>query len=207
MKRTFGRYRIDDERDRGYLMRAKRTKRTSRSWRYGRLLDQGGGPQCVGYSWAAWFLCSPISQLPMQPEGIYRFAQHEDEWVGNNYDGSSVRGAAKALTFTGHITEYRWAFNVDTVVNYILEKGPVVLGTNWYAGMEDGLRMTASGRKLGGHSYLAYGANQKRETISIRNSWGSEWGRNGNGTMGFGDLERLLREDGEACTAVEARIR
>ena len=166
-------------------------------------MDQRDTPHCVGFAWAAWLAASPVRQRPIGGDGIYRLAQHFDEWQGVDYDGTSVRGGAKALALSGHITEYRWAFDVDSVVNHILRSGPVVLGTNWYRGMNDAGDMQPTGSLLGGHAYLAYRANVKTNQIGIRNSWGADFGTNGNGVMSLDTLERLLAENGEACTALE----
>ncbi len=57
--------------------------------------NQGTTYQCVGFSWAHWVEDGPVGHdgVPpiIKPEDIYREAQKIDEWVGEAYDGTSVR--------------------------------------------------------------------------------------------------------------------
>lgn len=209
MKRAFGRDYIADKRDRKFLVPRTYSKRTSRSWRLGPNTDQGHEPSCVGHAWFNFLTSSPIRQQPIRPSGIYELAKCYDEWEGTDYDGTSVRGAAKVLTLTGHISEYRWAFDLDTAVNHVLEHGPLVVGTNWYSNMsepdERGL-IDASGIFEGGHAYLIYAVNTKKRRAKLRNSWGIEWGIKGNAEISFDCLAKLIAEDGEACTAMESQV-
>jgi hypothetical protein len=209
MKRTFGRDYIVDPRDRRYLLRTKASKRWSKTWRLGKVTDQGSAASCVGHAWYQWFGASPIRQRPITADGIYELAKHFDEWDGTNYDGTSLRGAAKVLMITGHIREYRWSFDIDSTIEHVLGNGPVVVGTNWYSGMSDpgnGM-MQVKGGVLGGHSYLVYGADTRKELFKIRNSWGTSWGVKGNSRISFTDFDRLIGEAGEVCAAIESRVK
>src|SRR5688572_23619901 len=101
-----------------------------RYYRCGPTLDQGAYPHCVGYAWRGWMMAAPL----MTKDGpaaaaIYHEAQHVDEWEGTNYDGTSVRAGAKVLASAGRINEYAWAWNAQTVADWILDdRGTVVLG-------------------------------------------------------------------------------
>jgi hypothetical protein len=146
----------------------------------------------------------------MKPSGIYYFAQLLDEWEGTNYDGTSVRGGAKVAHKAGFISSYKFARTLDAVLYHILEHGPVVMGTSWYSGMNSpnertGI-ITPTGRTIGGHAYLAYGANVSKGLLSIRNSWGLDWGIKGRARLSFENVERLLEQRGEACTPVEIKV-
>jgi hypothetical protein len=58
---------------------------------------------------------------------------------------------------------------------------------------------------VGGHAILAIGYNPSsqafdgKETIILQNSWGKSWGIDGIAEIVVEDLDRLLREGGEAC--------
>jgi hypothetical protein len=209
MNRKFGRGYLPDSRDHRYMIRSPFTNRTYRHWRLNsEVTDQGETSACVGHAWYNWLGASPVRQVPLLPNGLYELARHYDEWEGEDYDGTSVRGAAKVLKLTGHVVEYVWEWQLDPIANYLLEQGPVVLGVNWYGGMynpdKNGL-IKPTGRVLGGHAVLAYGINIKKELVWIRNSWGKGWGINGNCLISLDDLAQLLGEDGECCSATERK--
>lgn len=205
--RHYGRLHAPDCRDTAYPMfaRAKRGLRR-KLWRCGPVTDQGMVPSCVGHAWAGWLAASPIRQQPILPDGLYDLARHYDEFDGEDYDGTSVRGAAKVLSLTGHIAEYRWAWEMSDAIKWVLSTSPVVLGVSWYEGMEEpdtGGFVHATGDVLGGHAILWCGVDLDKKTAWLRNSWGPDWGRNGTCRISLDDLGRLIGEDGECCTAVE----
>ncbi|HSD52779.1 MAG TPA: hypothetical protein VLC47_01370, partial [Burkholderiales bacterium] len=50
------------------------------------------------------------------------------------------------------------------------------------------------------------GVDTRRALARCSNSWGDNWGLSGEFLLPFRDLERLIHEDGEACSAVEKRL-
>jgi hypothetical protein len=172
--------------------------------------NQGNTPQCVGYAWAHWIADGPVIhsgvQPPVNPTLIYQQAQLVDEWVGTNYDGTSVRGGVKYLQNSGKVSNYYWAFDVQTMVNTILNIGPVVVGTNWYNNMfypnPNGV-ISIGGSLAGGHAYVINGVDTVTRQFRIKNSWGQSWGKQGHAFISFTDMTRLINENGEICLAVE----
>ena len=218
---SLGRVYIEDKRDLNYLIKNnQRTLQqistppkvlTQRYWdANGWWGDQGNTPQCVGYSWSHWLEDGPVQQsgIPpiIKPFDIYKNAQKLDEWYGENYDGTSVRGAVKYLKNIGKVNSYYWAFDVQTLSETILKLGPVVVGTNWYNGMfypnKNGL-IKISGQMVGGHAYLINGVDTKTKQFRIKNSWGKSWGKGGHAFISFNDMSRLIKENGEICLAIE----
>jgi hypothetical protein len=216
-----GRVYIQDSRDNNYLIKNNQQilqklatppkTLTERYWDdNGWWGNQGNLPQCVGYAWAHWLEDGPVEQsgIPpiIKPVDIYKNAQKLDEWPGENYDGTSVRGAVKYLKNIGKVSSYYWAFDLQTLIDTVMKLGPVVVGTNWYNGMfypnGSGL-IKISGRLAGGHAYVINGVDTKTKQFRIKNSWGKTWGKGGHAFILFTDMTRLIKEQGEICLATE----
>jgi hypothetical protein len=191
-------------------------------WANGWWGNQGHLPHCVGFSWLHWIEDGPITHSAtrtagtgplMDPSELYREAQKVDQWPGESYDGTSVRAGAKILMSRGLVGGYRWAWDAGTVVRALLTTGPVVVGTWWYSEMfvpkpdkESGkLLIRAQGSKAGGHAYLINGVNTEKGLVRVKNSWGQEWGSNGHAYMPIEDLDKLVKDQGEACLAIEVQ--
>lgn len=205
-KYGLGRGHFRDSRDDGFELKIGNSGRVSRYWPESRYCgDQGGSAHCVGFAWAHWLAAAPITNR-LDPVGVYEFAKHIDEWVGEDYDGTSVRAGAKVLQKLGFIDEYYWTWSLEGLIYALLEEGPVVVGTNWYEDMYTPDRtgkMHVTGEFDGGHAYLISGIDTDTRQFRIKNSWGRSWGDGGNARIDFDDMERLMNEDGEVCIATE----
>lgn len=215
-----GRIQQFDERSRAFpirtLLEAKRPR--SYTWACSTTLDQGTEGACVGFSWAHELIARPVVVSGIDATtatGFYHAAQGLDPWDGGAYpgadpfyEGTSVLAGAKAVQNAGYISEYRWAFGLDDVLLTLGYKGPVVLGIEWHEDMfdpdADGL-LHVSGGIAGGHAILANGVSLSRRLVRLHNSWGADWGRNGEAYIGFDDLAQLLADGGEACVPMKRR--
>jgi len=206
-----GRLRKDDGRDHDFLMssvlkKAPIPKSGRKMWYNDVSLNQGNTPTCVGHAWAGFLISQPKRQFGVDPFDIYREAQKVDEWPGNSYNGTSVRAGAKVLRKIGKLKSYRWAFDIKTTLNWLYNVGPVVVGTLWYTGMYRPNRaglIRPTGRPDGGHAYILQGVDFNRKQVRICNSWGINWGQRGRAWMYLGHLNKLIRQGGEICAAVE----
>jgi hypothetical protein len=213
-----------DPRSRKYPIRAKlrsRLPREDRLWYVPTILDQGSEGACVGFGWTAEALNEPYrvmlekvkADIPRDnhefASHVYREAQRIDEWEGESYEGTSVLAGAKVMERYGLIKSYRWAFNVDDVIDSIVQKGPVVLGVPWHSGMyrADNGVLKISGKQVGGHCIVAVGYKTSSEkmggkpSVVLQNSWGYGWGIRGLAEISIPELEKLLKQ-GEACVPV-----
>lgn len=222
LKSKLGRLHIPDNRDKGFLMSNTLPLTdpgiTFKYWYpSGWWGDQGYTPQCVAYSWTHWLAAGPITQKKSRKGGkapydttyLYNEAQKVDEWPGEDYQGTSVRAGAKILQKSGYISNYLWAWDLETTIQALLTKGPVVVGTWWLYDMffpnSDGF-ITATGDKMGGHAYLLDGVNVEKQIIRIKNSWGRNWGKKGFAYISFSDMEKLILDYGEVCMASEINM-
>lgn len=230
----FGRIEHDDPRDDLYLMRAIQPSEAEaplvglRIYERGPILNQGQTGTCVAHAWRAWLSGEPIrtSKGP-QPFDLYDRCIKIDPWPENDNDtvralGTSVRAGAQILSTLGHVKSYLWAFDVDDVRRWVLSgQGGVVLGTGWTSEMmqpdAEGI-VRARGRSMGGHSTYLFGIDDRNGYALIQNSWGAEWGGWKHPFTGrrvyigccrlpLEDLDKLIRERGEACTATEQTVR
>jgi len=214
------------------LMEAGETRPRSKSWVCPLWNDQGREGACVGFAWSHELAADPLRILAneMTAMAIYKKAQFIDEWPGEAYSGTSVLAGAKVVqTFKSNnklvMPEYRWAFGVDDLMLAVAYQGPAVLGLNWYQGMfntDPTHFIRVSGSLRGGHCILARGirifwkagttdrttaeVDREKSYFTLRNSWGKDWGRNGDCRITVADLERLLNESGDACIPVVRRV-
>lgn len=211
----------DRSEDKRFLMRRVTPTVTHKLWSSYGVLDQGGTSQCVAYSGFKYLTSGPvINRFPKEkPRDIYKECLLVDEWPGEDWEGgTSVRALFKVFQRLGYVGEYRWAFDADTVVNHILTRGPVVVGTSWYKDMFTPHRstgyITPTGSDGGGHAWLIIGAYLNRKNpdgsfgaVRMLNSWGPDWGNEkGRAWVTIKDLDILIKADGEACVASEIKI-
>lgn len=216
----FGRRFSPDERDLNHLIprRAIQQLPLRKTWSGAKVLDQGDTPQCVGYAGWGWLAGGPISNKPpFTPTQLYHEAQKDDEWEGDDYDGSSTRGLFKALTRLGFVSGYQWAYDVEPLIGHVLTVGPVCVGTDWYAGMTvpdaKGF-LNTTGHVQGGHEWRIIGADRQKHATDgtvgafrMVNSWGRSWGAKGRAYVSFATVDRLIKQKGEACTAKEVLVK
>lgn len=217
-----------DEESKNYPVRGILKKRVTRRdvlWVPGPILDQKSEGACVGFGWTAEALATPFvvnlktipGRNPKTPEpfarSVYKKAQKIDEYPGEEYEGTSVLAGAKVMQGHQTLASYSWAFSIDDVIDALIQKGPVVLGINWYSGMytaPSGV-LLVSGEHVGGHCLLAIGYTKSskalggRPSITLQNSWGMGWGNRGLAEISVDDLAKLLADNGEACVPLKTQ--
>lgn len=203
-----------DPRSRKYPVRKLVAGETPRSYTWGcdTVLDQGAEGACVGFSCSHELIAKPKPirgiTTKFARESVYWEAQKIDPWAGGSYpgaspryEGTSVLCGVKILQKLGYIKEYRWSFSLNDLILAVGHVGPAILGLNWYEGMFEPHScgcLHVTGELSGGHAILCRGVNVKKKTFLLHNSWGSDWGNNGTAEITFEEMDRLLKEDGEA---------
>lgn len=176
-------------------------------------LDQGDSPMCVAYAALGALLTGPVKNRAGLPavDAIYHNAQLLDGIPGEDYDGTTARGAMKYLQQQGYLTRYVWAWDVPTIERWVATQGPMLLGVNWYTSFDrpdvtttqQTLRITPAATIRGGHEFLVLGVDRPRERLRCLNSWGVRYAARGRFWLPYATLERLLAEDGDAVTPTE----
>lgn len=214
MERTFDWKPRFDDRSNNFLIRnaAPELKKRNWSWKRTLWLDQGSEGACTGFGLSHNLGTTPRRRVNIDNEFArrrYQRAQQEDEWAGEDYEGSSVLGAQKAAQKDGLILGYSWAKTLDEILHGVGYVAPMEAGINWYAGMdhpsaEGIIRVTGSLR--GGHALQIGATDIKRGLARLDNSWGKDWAQNGSVWLPFEDLGRLLSEDGEFALPRKAKL-
>lgn len=190
--------------------------RGSKWWNNPARLNQGSEGACVGFGHTQGYNSAPKQHTLDNAYAldVYRQATLIDEWPEDwtNSEGTSVRAGAKEMARRGLIPAYAFTYNVDEVVVWILNKGPVVFGCNWYTGQDNprpnnDYFIKPTGQIRGGHCILVDGVRfngNDQDYFRLLNSWGRSWGDDGRCKIKIPDFEKLLKQNaGVACTWIE----
>lgn len=190
-----------------------------RHWSNTMRLDQGSEGACVGFSWSQAYNSQPKMHYINNDTAydIYCEATYHDDWPESNCknsSGTSVRAGAEELLKRQMIKEYAFVYDLEQMAMWILNFGPVVIGCNWYTGMdqpsyENGYELKPSGSLRGGHAIEVDGCWWKvsgwaDNWFRVLNSWGSRWGDNGRAWISQKNLQTLFNQRGAVgCTFTE----
>jgi hypothetical protein len=202
-----------DEKSRNFPISSLHPSKKPRSytWRNTEWYDQKSEGACVAFALGHELNARPSEIKNISEEwlvkGVYWQAQKNDQWPGGSYpganpfyEGTSIIAGVKVLQKAGAFNEYRWAFNMNDIILGVGYNGPAVIGVNWYEGMfntdKDGY-IKPTGYFAGGHAVVLKSVNITKKIFTIRNSWGRQWGKNGECYITFDDLNTLMRQRGE----------
>jgi hypothetical protein len=183
--------------------------RPEKTWHSDKVLDQGSTYHCVGFAFTAFGISMPVEDPWDNQMGhnIYRSCKILDG-DPDGEEGSTIRSGVRVMKSIGRISTYFFATSIDEAAEYVARFGPVVIGTNWYEGMNKSSDVLGiirpKGKIVGGHAYLWIGVTEKYAII--RNSWGTDWGLNGDARISLSDLKIMFEDQGEACAAVELSL-
>lgn len=183
-------------------------------------LDQGQEGACVGFSQIQSLEGPPSRYRPGSNElgvaearKVYHLARTLDSFPDEDGEGTSVLAGCKAGVQLGHIRKYLWCRSIQDVIQSIQSVGPIVYGTYWHKDMfdpDDHGVLHVSGDIVGGHAYMLDGytpnlsimGKQYGPALTVQNSWGTSWGREGRAFLLVADAKRLLQDEGEAVALI-----
>jgi hypothetical protein len=182
-------------------------KKTTRWATHAPVLDQKSLGSCTGNAMAGWLNTDYGQQKHRAPQylveedavQLYSLATTLDNAPGKyppNDTGSSGNAVAKAARKLGYLSGYTWTFSLNGFLA-ALQTQPVVVGTAFYAGMEDpntrGI-VRPIGQLEGGHEYLMIGVDYGSAMLEFVNSWSDQWGVRGHAYISITDFGRLLTD-------------
>jgi hypothetical protein len=133
------------------------------------ILDQGTEGACTGFALAAviQYSLGRRGRGRVSPRMLYEMARRYDEWPGENYDGSSARGAMKGWTAHGVCRRASWSDGeqgLSFVTDQIMEEARALPGGAYYRVRHRAVRDMHGALADAGILYV---------TLMVHNGW--EW--------------------------------
>lgn len=180
-------------------------------------LDQGELGSCTGNA-AAHALATPAvnhEAIDFVSEdiavSIYSSATHIDTYQGAwppEDTGSSGLAVAKVLQTLGYIRRYEHAYSLQQV-RVAVQTTPLLVGLSWRQEMYQPERygwVDYRGPVVGGHEVLLTGwyppAGNNVAHFTFRNSWGPQWGYDGDFIMSETDFQKVLDDGGDVIRPI-----
>lgn len=176
-------------------------------------LDQGPVGASVGFAWTQWLADRGVQAGHDLDEEyaheLYRAAQRVAGMDPTEDTGTTVVSGAEALAERGLVEDYFACPDIDSVVDALLERGPVVAGLQWHDSLGrptevDGwtvCKLAPESHFQGGHCILLNGIAMDLQLggvtgfVRLKNSWGTGWGDGGHALISLDDLKDLLMPD------------
>ena len=191
------------------------------------ILDQGSEGACTGFGLAAVInLLNHRRGRPydVSPRMLYTMARRHDEWPGEDYSGSSCRGAIKGWYAMGVCREKDWPYNSrvrDLTITRAKKARENTLGayyrlrhriSDFHAALNEvgSIFVSADVHSGWDRSQVKDGRIRQRPEIIgghafaivgyteegfwVQNSWGPGWGRNGVALWSYEDWQENVRD-------------
>lgn len=176
-----------------YLQSIDKKNISYKTWKTGGIYTQEGA-SCVGCA-SAMLLASEPNAIESKnipsPEAILEESKKFDKV---EKVGTDMKSGLKALEKMGFVKSYYYSDKIDEILISVLNLGPVVIGVDWYYGMQhcSGI-LKKTGGLLGQHAVVVYGVDLKKGYFLVVNSHGEDWGKDGKGKIGFALMNEIFK--------------
>jgi len=190
------------------LYRRVDTGVTEKLWEFNKeALDQKESPHCGGFSMAHYGIVMPTFSDYTNEDGhaFYKLCELYDGTTGMDM-GTSIRTIANVGRNIRMWANYAFATDTETIYDWVLNFGPLIMGTEWYNDMflpDENHVIHCTGAVAGGHAWVLIGANRNTGFIDGLTSWGPTFGDNGRFKISMTEFNYLFAQQGEAIAAVE----
>lgn len=175
--------------------------------------DQGDTSECTAYAAMHAMADGSVTHKTnplVEPGQFYNEIVSIDRQENRYYtEGATSLAMAKALARRNFIGEYLWGYSLSDFIKAI-RVGPVLIGIDWYTGMDNpdstNAIIRATGRIRGGHEIVANGCSFSDGLVRLKQSWGRSFGRRGHVYLPFEDLEKLIADGGDVCMFRELKL-
>ncbi len=190
-----------------------------------KILNQFSSGACTGFALAAainLLYARDEQDIRVSPRMIYEMAKRNDEWPGEDYDGSSLRGAIKGWRNMGVCREDYWPFRMrrkgELTVRRAKEARNHTVGayyrlrpeiSHYHAALNEAGVIVVSARVHSGWDDPPEGIIRKQDKLDgghafavvgyddkgfwLQNSWTEAWGRKGLGHWSYEDwIENVM---------------
>ena len=190
------------------------------------ILDQGQEGACTGFGLAAvinFLRRPPDAQRGASPRMLYEMAKKFDEWAGEDYSGSSCRGAIRgwyhngvcleqgwryASKSPGHLTPARAKQARETTIGAYYRLRPHIVDYHYAlneagalyvsAQVHEGWQAPKNGRiRMTGPIIGGHAfalVGYNEAGFWVQNSWGEDWGDNGLALWTYEDWQRNVQD-------------
>ncbi len=138
------------------------------------ILDQGNEGACTGFALAAviqYHLGKRIGRGRVSPRMVYELARRYDEWPGEDYEGSSARGAMKGWVAHGVCRRASWkdkAHGIEHFTTDVMQEARAIPGGAYYRVRHRGVRDMHAALNAAGILYV---------TLMVHDGWDAPDGR------------------------------
>lgn len=224
--KPLGRHVNHDPRSRAYAIKPHASVSVSKTWNL-RIpkLNQLSLGSCVGNGTVHQLGCDPIydTLASLIAKGLtldeafavvlYSDATHLDPYDGEyppTDTGSDGLSGAKAAQAHGLINGYIHALSLDAMVT-AMQTGAIMVGVNWYDSFDrpdsNGyVEISPNAQVRGGHEFCVRVVDVPGQMFRAVQSWGLNWGKNGEFIFNYATMDRLFHEDGDATQFVPLSV-